>query len=614
MKKFSFLIIVFLFGIFGFAQNYKYALLTDIHIGAPGADNDLRLVVSDINKREGLKFVIITGDVTEKGRASELVQAKEILDELKLNYFIIPGNHDTKWSDNGCTKFLELWGDDKFIFDFQNIKHVGVNSGIPWRGGGGHVSVEQLNWLKNILKSSDKNQEIIFYIHHPLDGDVDNWFEVTNLLSEHNVKVVFYGHGHANQITNFAGIPAAMCRSTLSEKKSPGYTQIELSPDSIKLFEVKIESDNNPRFWGGFQRSIKNIITKIDSAQFISYSNKVQIVYQKDLKKSISTSLLYDNNKIFSTSISGDVNCYDLKGNLIWHIDLGKTIFSRAAIADNILTTATIEGDLITIDAQSGEIIQTLGIGEPLTSQLVIANVDYNNEKLKGIIVGTSSGKIYCYELKNLELIWENNSASLMIETQPLVIQDKVIFGSWDNYLYCLSLSTGSLIWKWTENKNFYYSPAACIPVSDGKNVFISTPDKNVSAVDLLLGTTAWRKKDYNGWESIGLSRDKKRIFIKSISDKFYFVSPADGKLIKEVSVGFSLDTMPIEISDWNQNVIFGCKNGMVYLIDSKYNVYKLFFMGTSRVHSILHLKENLFAASNMDGKIIVFKINPNDK
>jgi 3',5'-cyclic AMP phosphodiesterase CpdA len=176
LKKGFTILFSFLVTIFSFAQNYKYALITDLHIGAPEADNDLKLVVNDINKRDDIKFVVATGDITEKGRNSELELAKQILDSLKVDYYILPGNHDTKWSESGCTKFKELWGDDKFHFEFQNVKHIGINSGIPWRGGGGHVSVESLQWLENALKQTSTSKEIIYYIHHALDGDVDNWF------------------------------------------------------------------------------------------------------------------------------------------------------------------------------------------------------------------------------------------------------------------------------------------------------------------------------------------------------------------------------------------------------------------------------------------------------
>lgn len=613
MKNILILVVLLILASFAFAQGYKYAWITDTHIGSPNADKDLEAVINDIKKNDDIKFVVVTGDIAEKGRNTELELAKQLFNKLNKNYYVIPGNHDTKWSESGTTKIKELWGNtNNFIFDFQTTRHIGINSGIPWRGGGGHVSPEDLEWLKTELEQTPKEKEIVFYIHHPLDGDVDNWFAVTNLLTGYNVKAIFIGHGHANRLMSFAGIPAAMGRSTLSRPKFPGYTLVDYQKDVIQLFEVKV--DSIPHLWGTIETKKRNDIVKIDSLQFIKYSPKVEFIWQKDQKKSFSTSLLVEKNRIYSTSIDGDVSCFDVSGHLIWQVNLGRTIFSRPAIFDEILAVATIEGDLFTINSSNGDVLQTMGINDALTSQLTITEIEYNGEKVNAVIVGTAKGKIYCYELKNLELIWENNSAAQMIETMPLVIQDKVIFGSWDNYLYCINKNSGTLIWKWTENKNFYYSPAACFPVSDDKNVFVSTPDKFISAIDLQLGTTTWRKQDFNSWESIGISRAKNKIFVKSMLDKFFIASARDGKLIKEIKVGFSLDTMPIQLNDWNDIIIFGGKNGVVYMIDKSYNVNALFFMGTCRIHSIQHVEGDIFAASNMDGKIVLFKILPDAK
>ncbi|NWF88565.1 MAG: PQQ-binding-like beta-propeller repeat protein [Ignavibacteriaceae bacterium] len=589
------------------SQGYKYAWITDLHVGAPGAELDLHEVVKDINKREELKFVVVTGDVTEKGRNSELELAKQILDNLKPKYFIVPGNHDTKWSESGCTKFKELWGDDKFVFDLNNYRHIGINSGIPWRGGGGHISVEDLEWLKKMLDETSIEKKIILYVHHPLDGDVDNWFKVTNLLANYNTAAILTGHGHSNRLMNFSGIPAAMGRSTLSRPKFSGYTIVDVHKDSLCLSEAIV--DSIPKQWGTISTIFPNHVQVVDSVEDLTLSPHVDLLWRHNQLLTQSTSLVVHNNSIITTTTNGNVFCYNLKGDLIWQTNLGRTIFSRPCAIDNVLAVASIEGDLFTLSINDGEIIQTIGLNDALTSQLIASEVEFNGMLTKAIIAGSATGKIYCYDVNNLEFIWENNSASLMIETLPLVIQDKIIFGSWDNYLYCISKNTGSLIWKWTENKNFYYSPAACWPVTDGKNVFVTTPDKSISAIDLSIGTTTWRKSDFNAWESVGLSSDKKKVYIKSILDKFYILSADDGKLIKEIKAGFSLDTMPNQLIDWEGNIVFGSKNGNVYLINKKYEVIPLFFMGVSRVHTIKQIEANVFAASNMDGKIVVFKI-----
>lgn len=607
MKRNLVIFLFFILSVHLFPQSYKYAWITDMHIGAPNADSDLIKVVSDINQRHEIEFVIATGDITEKGRDEEFQQSKEILDKLEVPYYIIPGNHDTKWSESGSTTFEYLWGDTKFYFDYKGTTHIGLNSGIPWRGGGGHVSPEDLNWLNKTLERTTSEQEIIFYIHHPLDDDTDNWFKVTNIFRDKKIIAVLVGHGHANKLMEFNGIPAAMGRSTLSRPKFAGYTLIENKSDSLLFFEVNEET--GPTFWGGITKQ-KNDIPIIDSTQFVTYSDKVKVEWEIDLTATLSASLLVTNDRLFAATKDGLVMCYDFSGKKIWEYLTSGTIFSRPVRDRDVLAVGTIEGDLITFNANNGDLIQILGINEPITSQLIAIDIEFGGRRTKGVIAGTASGKLLCYDMYSMQLIWQNDAAKGMIETLPLYLNNKIIYGSWDNYLHCVDARSGLLIWRWTENKNFYYSPAACMPVTDGKNIYVTTPDKYVSAIDALLGTTVWRKDTFNSWESIGISEDKQKLFVKSVLDNLFIASAKDGKLIKEVKIGYGLDTMPVSPIEWKENIIFGSKNGMMYLIKNKYEWESLFFMGTARVHTVQHVKDNLFAASNMDGKIILFRID----
>jgi 3',5'-cyclic AMP phosphodiesterase CpdA len=86
---------------------FRFAFLSDTHIGSPngGAEEDLRRTVADINQMTDIAFVVITGDITELGTDAEIKLAKEILDGLKVPYYIIPGNHDSGWSESGGVTF-----------------------------------------------------------------------------------------------------------------------------------------------------------------------------------------------------------------------------------------------------------------------------------------------------------------------------------------------------------------------------------------------------------------------------------------------------------------------------------------------------------------------------
>lgn len=101
----------------GATYKFSYVHITDIHIGegqgdygTPGFFNDtmplvdnsyaavrLRKAVEWINQHaseKNIKFVIISGDMTDSGEKSEFQMAKKILDELTVPYVPLIGNHD----------------------------------------------------------------------------------------------------------------------------------------------------------------------------------------------------------------------------------------------------------------------------------------------------------------------------------------------------------------------------------------------------------------------------------------------------------------------------------------------------------------------------------------
>src|SRR5438046_1484933 len=60
--------------------SFRFAWLSDTHVGSPTGEEDLRAAVRDINSITGLSFVVLSGDVTEYGSLQQFRLAKEILD------------------------------------------------------------------------------------------------------------------------------------------------------------------------------------------------------------------------------------------------------------------------------------------------------------------------------------------------------------------------------------------------------------------------------------------------------------------------------------------------------------------------------------------------------
>ncbi len=135
MKKSLLLSLTLLLHFSVFAQDFKYAFISDTHIGATTGEEDLRRTVADINKQKDLDFVVITGDITEMGTNEELKLAKSIFSQLNIPFYIMPGNHDTGWSESGGVSFIKEFGYDKFTFDHKGYRFIACASGPYVRFG-----------------------------------------------------------------------------------------------------------------------------------------------------------------------------------------------------------------------------------------------------------------------------------------------------------------------------------------------------------------------------------------------------------------------------------------------------------------------------------------------
>ena len=95
----------------------RFALMADLHYSEGSRSAvDLRRCIRDINTRENLDFVMVAGDLTDFGTDEEISAVKNMLDSLDRPYYVVPGNHDAKWSESGCNTFRKVFGYETFEF------------------------------------------------------------------------------------------------------------------------------------------------------------------------------------------------------------------------------------------------------------------------------------------------------------------------------------------------------------------------------------------------------------------------------------------------------------------------------------------------------------------
>jgi len=243
MKKihFFFFLLLFEFSFHAFATKpFRFALMSDLHISVAKhqPSEDLQRAVSDVNNLTGIDFVIVSGDVSDRGDTVSLRMAKRMLQKLTMPYYIIPGNHDVKWYETGSANFNAVFGKTNFDFTHNDIEFIGFTTAPLNISGLGYIQPEDLNLVKTELEKTGNEKSVFMVTHYPLQtGDVDNWKELTNELKNHNVQAVLGGHYHRNVLLNYSGYPGIVNRSTLRGKEAMGGYSIYSVSDSLRTYE-----------------------------------------------------------------------------------------------------------------------------------------------------------------------------------------------------------------------------------------------------------------------------------------------------------------------------------------------------------------------------------------
>ena len=499
---------------------FSFALLTDLHISTsnPKPMEDLQRSIEEINQNPNIEFVVVTGDLTESGDRASIEAVKAALDGLNVPFYAASGNHETTWSESGVMDFTRVFGDSRFAFSHNGMYFIGFNSGPVIRMADGHVAPQDIAWLKHNLDSVSAagDAPIFVFTHYPLrNGDVDNWYDVTDVLRQHNVQCLLGGHYHRNLLFDCDGIADVLNRSNLRDKDEVnGYSIIQVT-DSIRFHEKRIGASE--QHWlslpfGNKQYGPSNEALRPDFSVNKEYKN-VQRVWHKALKGGIYSTPVTDSKSLFIGDDVGVMYSLDLKsGKTNWTFDTGMRIVGSPAVSHGVVVFGSANYNIYGLDAKTGKELWHI-----TTNQAVMGATTIHNDVA---YIGGGDGRMFAIDIHTGKVKWSFNELKNYVLTRPLVYKDKLYFGCWDTHLYALNLADGSLVWKWNNGKsNPKLSPASVWPVAANGKIFITAPDRYFTCLDAETGAEIWRTKEYKVRETVGMSEDGKTVYSKCMWD-----------------------------------------------------------------------------------------------
>jgi outer membrane protein assembly factor BamB/predicted MPP superfamily phosphohydrolase len=593
--------------LFAETSSFRFAWLSDTHVGAPTGEEDLRAAINDINSITGLSFVVVSGDVTEYGSREQLQLSKDILDGLKIPCHVVPGNHDTKWSESGATDFPRIWKEDRFVSEYGGFRFIAMHQGPVMKMGDGHWAPQDVRWLEATLKAMpDPNQPVIFMTHYPIDNGIANWYVVLDLLKKYNTQVALCGHIHRNSKDVFEGLPGVMGRSNLRGQGAVGgYTLVDVGNGKM-TFSERLSGRETKAPWHSVTLEKHDYSTGTNQYPRPDFSVNTRYANVKELWNYESGSTIASTPAICKQlaivgDASGTVYAFRLKtGKPAWQFKTQSAVYSTPDVSGDLVVVPSTDGNVYALNGASGKEAWRYKTDRPIVASPRIAE--------GAVYLGSSEGKFRALDLATGKPLWQFDRVGGFVESKPLIYDGKVIFGAWDQYLYALEAKTGKLLWKWKGDKpGVMLSPAACWPVAANGKVFIVAPDRKMTAVDAKTGEQIWRTGAYMVRETIGLSEDQSRFYARAMQDFFYAfsTSAAHPDKVWELNAGFGYDINSAMIAEKAGVVFYGTKNGLLFALDGKTGAVKWEHkLGVALINTVVPLSSSQVLATDFDGKV----------
>ncbi len=198
--------------------------------------------------------VMVTGDLTDKGRTEEYACIRPILDRLSVPWYPLPGNHDQR------ENFIQAFADHDYLnedADFvqyaiedYSARLIGLDTSVPGDNYG-FLCSDRLEWLDSCLRAEPLKPTLLFMHHPPFETGIKH-MDVQNLrnaealfatIANHGqVRHIACGHIHRAVETCINGIPISIApnsaHSVTLDLHSEGIPSFTMDPPALRIFRV----------------------------------------------------------------------------------------------------------------------------------------------------------------------------------------------------------------------------------------------------------------------------------------------------------------------------------------------------------------------------------------
>ena len=188
--------------------------LSDLHFGTERPA--CLAAIQAFCREQQPELVVVSGDLTQRARYREFFHCKQFLDSLNCPYLVVPGNHDIPlyhvWDRifNPFTRYQLFFGNMEMTLETEHFYVIGVNSIRRRYHTRGHISLEQVQQIDQILKQAPADKIKIIAAHQPFYTPPDDPHGIKDcpllgrmaleVWSQSGLKALLHGHLHQSAV------------------------------------------------------------------------------------------------------------------------------------------------------------------------------------------------------------------------------------------------------------------------------------------------------------------------------------------------------------------------------------------------------------------------------
>jgi len=599
-------------------KTFSLAHISDTHVvaeeGRLTQSTQLAWDLEQLMEVASPDFIVASGDLTNRGKLSELNRYKEAIQTVDVPVFSLFGGHDgneERYAGEAGTTFTrnyeQILGPTYYSFDWGGHHFVLYPAEDYFFSAEDRQRKEGWLWQDLALQPEDK--EIIVVLHTPPST------AFLERLAHYNVSLVLYGHWHSSKVFSYRDICVAATQSFCFggiDTTPRGYRLVTFGEEGIRmklgaLSESRVSESNtngaakiSEVFPGGAKhngeilplRWQKNLETGLHRAAPVYSEGKLllslwdeehsgrqgvlclnaetgSVRWRLVTDASIKNSVAASDGRCVAVSITGRVYVVEIdSGKLLWQVDLPgypeRWVYTSPAIGDGIVYAGARSGygayDIETGEQRWYAKIEGTDAWSSYASPQLCENLVLLLISRRGLLaLNRDTGAI----------VWEQKMGAEYQYPSPVLVDDLLVSGGDSGCLVVLRADSGKIVW----HKSILSSNYSTGLTVDLNRIYATTADGEARCYELQSGELHWRfSSDSDLLDMTPYRRSIRTTLARPVvfqdkliicgCDGYLYVLDASGKLIGKTFFGSPISASPCAVDN---RLYVGTYDGKLY-------------------------------------------------